>query len=103
MGGSLKNDLIKNLIQRIYATAEKEIDCDQTGELLAAYVDAQVTNTAGDSRFDDLRLHLNQCPDCSELFESLLQVSQLQHSGELPPTGELLNGLAFDDEFPSGT
>lgn len=96
----MKNDLLKKLIQRIYATAEKEIDCDQTRELLAAYVDAQVTDKRIESRFDDLRLHLDQCPDCSELYDSLLEVSQLQRSGKLPPAGELFTRLAPDNELP---
>jgi hypothetical protein len=97
----LKDDLLKKLIQRIYKTAEEEIDCDQTRDLLAAYVDAQVADTIIDSRFDELRLHLDQCPDCTELYESLLQVSQMQSSGELPPAGELLAGLTPDNELPS--
>ena len=99
----MKDDLLKKLIERIYETADVEIDCDQARELLAAYVDAQVGDTTIDSRFDELRLQLDQCPDCTEIYESLLQVSQLQTSGELPPAGELLARLAPDNKLPSRT
>ena len=99
----MKNDVLKKLIQRIYATTEQEIDCAQTRDLLAAYVDAQVSDAGINSRYEDLRLHLNQCPDCSELYESLLQVSQLQRSSKLPSAGDLLAGLGPEGNFPSGT
>ena len=99
----MKDDLLKKLIERIYETADEEIDCDQARDLIAAYVDAQVADTTIDSLFDELRLHLDQCPDCTELYESLLQVSQLQTSDELPPVAELLATLAPDNKLPSRT
>lgn len=99
----MKDELFKKLIERIYETADEEIDCDQARDLLAAYVDAQLADKTVDSRFDELRLHLDQCPDCSELYESLLQVSQMYISGELPLAGELLAALAPDNESPSRT
>lgn len=97
----MKDDLLKKLIERIYKTAEEEIDCDQTRDLLAAYVDAQIAKEPLDSRFEKLRLHLDQCPDCEELFESLLHVSQIQASGELPLTDDLLASLLPDDDLLS--
>lgn len=99
----MSDEQMKQWLERVYNTADDEIDCDQAGELMAAYVDAIIEGSINDDLFDALRLHLSQCPDCSDLYENLYLVSYLEDKGELLTAADLSTDLAPDniDLFPA--
>ena len=87
---------MKRWIERIFNTADEELDCDQVRQVVATYVDASVNSAPFDPFFDALRHHLDQCGDCNDIFESLYQAAKLEASGKLPSAADLLSGLAYE-------
>ena len=82
-------------LERIYATAEAEIDCAQLQVLLPAYVDFEIAGGDPGVPFQQARAHLAQCPDCAEEYEGLRKVAGLEARGRLPQAEESL--AQFDD------
>lgn len=75
-----------NWINRIYATKEKELDCDHTQSLLPAYVEAEFNGSASNPLASEIERHLLQCPDCTETYQGLRFLLKAEASGELTPT-----------------
>jgi predicted anti-sigma-YlaC factor YlaD len=73
---------LTNWIDRVYATKEKELDCQQTQSLLPAYVEAEFNGDHFDGA-DNVELHLYQCPDCKETYQALYHLVSLEAKGEL--------------------
>ena len=80
-------------VERIYATAADELDCERLQALLPAYVDLEVGGTAPAKRFPAVHHHLKQCSDCAEEYAGLKQVVKLEAHGDLPETEEMLKGF----------
>ena len=89
----MDSNKFERLINRIYKTADGELDCGQVRELVAAYVDALVDRTPTESHFRDIRLHLDQCSDCEDLYAGLLRVAELESRDESPTSAELMAAL----------
>lgn len=80
---------------RIYATAETEIDCEQIQAILSAYVDAEIAGHSSEGRFQQVKIHLAQCPDCAEEYAGLRHVADLEVRSEVPGVEESLE--QFED------
>lgn len=92
----MNRNKFEQLINRIYKTADEEIDCVQAGELIAAYVDALVDQAPLESRYGDIRLHLDQCSDCEDLYESLLRIAELESADNSPTAAQLMAALTSE-------
>jgi predicted anti-sigma-YlaC factor YlaD len=92
----------KNLTQwleRIYATAESEIDCEQLQAALPAYVDLELVGQDPAARFPQVKAHLAQCPDCAEEYEGLRKVAELESKGRLPKAEDSLEQFEESTTF----
>ena len=89
-------------LERLYATTETEIDCEQLQALLPAFVDFELAGGEMDERFSRIRAHLAQCPDCSEEYELLRKVAKLEAQGLLQADSQSLTyetNLRVDSEL----
>lgn len=77
----METKTFRQWIGRIYATKSTEIDCDETQTRLPAYVDNELQGRELDTAVD---IHLNQCPDCQEIYEGLYYVALLEQQGDIP-------------------
>jgi len=88
-----KNQIVE-LINRIFATEDVELDCIRTQELLPAYVDAHMIGQLPDAQFAMVAAHLAQCPDCTEDYEALRTVVTIDAQADFMELDELLASLA---------
>jgi len=77
-------------LERIYNTAETEMDCEQLQAVLPAYVDFEIAGHEPGTHFRQAKAHLVQCPDCAEEYEGLRKVAELESQGRLPEVEESL-------------
>ncbi len=85
-----RHGLIESM-ERLYATATTELDCDQVQSLLPAYVEAEIAGAVSPERFAPFQAHLKQCPDCAHEHLALRQVTELEFRGALPSPAEILS------------
>ena len=78
-------------LERTYATADSELDCDQLQAILPAFVDLEIAGAHPADRFPLVPAHFAQCPDCAEEYEGLRQVARLEAQHRLPEAEESLN------------
>ena len=83
---TLNQENFTKLIEKIYATEENELDCNQTQAYLPAYIEAEVNGRPRPSHAHMLQTHLAQCPDCMETYVGLRHVLESEASGELEET-----------------
>ena len=62
--------LFVHWLENLYATQEHEIDCRQFQNHLPAFVEAELNDTRL-PHTAVLSTHLQQCPDCSEIYQGL--------------------------------
>lgn len=74
-----------NWINRIYATKDKELDCDNAQSLLPAFLEAELNGSALHPLAAEIESHLLQCSDCKETYQGLRYLLKLEASGELAP------------------
>jgi predicted anti-sigma-YlaC factor YlaD len=86
-------------LERIYATAENEIDCEQLQAALSAYVDLDLAGQDPAARFPQVKAHLAQCPDCAEEYEGLRKVAELESKGRLPKAEDSLEQFEESTTF----
>jgi len=82
-------------LERIYATAETEVDCEQLQAILPAYVEFEIAGGDPLTHFPQALAHLGQCPDCAEEYEGLRKVAGLEARSRLPQAEESL--AQFED------
>lgn len=97
----MQHDEIERLIFRILATEDEEIDCGQVFELIARYVDLEVSGAEIKRLFPQVYQHLVQCGACSELHDTLYEIAQLEQQNALPDVDDLLDDIVVDSTEPS--
>jgi hypothetical protein len=82
-------------LDQLYNTRDAEIDCDQLQAALPALVDLKIYNAGSfdEERLSQVRVHLAQCPDCSEEFAALASVVLLESQERLPEADESLKAF----------
>lgn len=60
-------------IENVFATQEHEIDCQQLQGYLPAFVDGELNDELS-PQSTIVKTHLQQCPDCTEIYEGLILV-----------------------------
>ncbi len=78
-------------LERTYATAQTEIDCDHLQAILPSLVEAEIVQGDAVTRFPQAVAHLAQCPDCAEEYKGLREVARLESQGRLPQSEESLS------------
>ena len=59
-------------LQVIGTTEAVELDCDTVFELLEAVVEQAAAGTDVRGLFPDIMIHLDHCPGCRDLFDTLV-------------------------------
>ncbi len=77
-------------LERMYATAEAEMDCKQFQALLPATVDLEIAGQAAAPHLAQVKAHLAQCPDCAEEYVGLRKAAELEARGRLPKAEDSL-------------
>ncbi len=86
---------LRNLIEQVYTTKENELDCERFQAMLPQQVEAEIKHgILLDSAFNAHRRH---CPDCNDLYNTLVEVVYLETHGDLPLAEELIEDIASDD------
>jgi predicted anti-sigma-YlaC factor YlaD len=68
----------RNWIRRIYATKDKELDCDLVSQTLPPYVEAELAGNDPARRFPKIAHHLSQCPVCQDLYLALREAARAE-------------------------
>jgi hypothetical protein len=76
-------------LQNIYHTQEEEIPCSECFDLVAHYVEVELSGEDAARAMPKLRQHLDQCAACREEYETLRDLQRLENKGELPSTDDL--------------
>lgn len=86
---------IERLVYRILTTEDEEIDCGQLFELIARYVDLEVSGEEASRLLPMVHQHLEQCDACSELHDMLHELAVLEDQGMMAEldTNELLDDI----------
>ena len=66
----------RQLIRSIFAVKDQEILCSEFFDALPRFVDFQVAGKDADRLFSGVSHHLQQCPECKEVYEALLKAVQ---------------------------
>jgi hypothetical protein len=66
----------RQLIQSIFAVKDQEIICSEFFDILPRFVDLQVSGKDVDKSFPGVSHHLQQCPECNEVYEALFKAAQ---------------------------
>ena len=74
------------LLQSALETEEIEISCLECWNLLDQYADLIIDGTHPDQIMPAVRQHLNNCPTCTDEFETLMLMIQEAAKSQQPPT-----------------
>jgi hypothetical protein len=66
----------RQLIRSIFAVKDQEMLCSEFFDILPRFVDRQVAGEEADKLFPGVSHHLQQCPECNEVYEALLKAVQ---------------------------
>lgn len=72
----------RNWIHKIYATKDKEPDCDLVSQTIAPYVDAELAGDDPSQRFPVVARHLSRCPVCRDLYLALREAARVEQQDE---------------------
>ncbi len=89
----MEKETLKHWVHNIFTTQDEEIDCEQACEALDQYVSIEVLGEDAACVLPDVCQHLQQCPECAESYEALLEIACLEAAGELPETDELMEDV----------
>ena len=73
----LTND---DALKRLLGPAEPELLCDECFEKLDEYVELKLQGGPADERIPGMRAHLEGCPACHEVYDSLRELVQSDDS-----------------------
>ena len=72
----------RQLIQSIFAVKDQEMLCSQFFDILPRFVDLQVAGEDVDKSFPGVTHHLQQCPECNEVYEALFKEVQSNNDND---------------------
>jgi len=93
---------LTQLLERTYATAESEVDCDQLQAALPALVDLEISGVDPALRFPQVQAHFVQCPDCAEEYRALREIARLEAQHRLPQLEESLKQFEATPSLEQG-
>ncbi len=71
-------------LARIFATQELEIDCPTSSDSLPQFVDLIVRGFDASRLLPRVWLHIQQCPNCCDMYECLHAIVVLESRADLP-------------------
>lgn len=89
----MKNDMFVRWIHNIFTTQEEEIDCGQLFEALSQFVDMEISGKDAVHLLPYVQQHLEQCPECKELYQALYDIAHLEAEDRLPEVNELVGEI----------
>lgn len=66
----------RQFIRSIFADKNEEMLCSEFFDILPHFVDLQVVGEDADKLFPEVSHHLQQCPECNEVYAALLNAIQ---------------------------
>ncbi len=66
-------------VQQVYATQDEELDCNGLFKTIPQYVDLEVAGEEASQRFPEVKLHLDQCADCYDLYVTVRDAALLEY------------------------
>lgn len=72
----MKLEKFKRLIRSVFAVQDEEILCSEFFQLLPGFVDLQIANGNEAELLPEVSHHIQQCPECAEVYQALLQIAQ---------------------------
>ena len=63
-------------LQRVVATNNDEVDCDGLAASIEVAVDAAARGEDVRAALPAIAVHLDQCPDCQEWFDTLVELTR---------------------------
>jgi hypothetical protein len=63
----------QQLIRSIFVVKDEEILCSKFFDILPRFVDLQVAGKDVNMLFPEASHHLHQCPECNEVYQTLLR------------------------------
>ena len=85
----MKPDRFASWLRNIFNTRDEEISCTDCFELVARFVELEVTDQDAAARMPLLKQHLDQCRACREEYEALRDLRLLEEKGEDPSSKDL--------------
>jgi hypothetical protein len=76
-------DRLYGWLGNIYRTQPEEIDCSALYEALARFVDLRISGEDAARILPLVQQHLDQCPNCYDLYDALKAVAQKEVEGRL--------------------
>lgn len=76
LAGSLTDKDLRAIIQKIQATREDEVSCDEVDALIDQYAEVVARGEDVAALMPLVQQHLEMCSDCREELEALLRVLQ---------------------------
>lgn len=79
---------LDHILAAVAATPASESDeafCDQTRELIGAYVELDLAGERADRAYPAVARHMAVCPDCREEYEALRELMAGAYEATLPP------------------
>ena len=65
---------LNSLLRNIFNTSEEDIGCEKCMQLIDRFVDLHIADKDPEEALPLVQAHLEECTDCREEFEILLQV-----------------------------
>ncbi len=82
-----ERDRLRAWIERIYRTEPEEIDCAALYDAIARFVELGVSGQDAASLLPLVQQHLDQCPNCYDLYDALKAVVEMEFTGCLMEVG----------------
>ena len=87
----MDRDRFERWLRDIYNTEDEEISCTECFDLLARFVELEISGQAAVAKMPALKQHLDQCRACREEYESLRDLRLLEEQGKTPSLDDLQN------------
>jgi hypothetical protein len=93
---------LEQLVRRILATQDDEIDCEQVADVIARYVELEVAGQGAPRVLPKVHQHLVQCNACCEIRDVLYQLVIMEEAGALADSVDLLDEIVTSASLYSG-
>jgi hypothetical protein len=85
----MKSDRFEQWLQNIPTTQDEEISCTECFDLVAHFVELEVSGEDAAAKMPQVIQHLGQCRACRDEYESLREIRRLDDEGGLPSADDL--------------
>ena len=76
----LTTEQVKELVRRVEATHEHELNCSECQSSFAEFAEKQIAGLPVDEALALVQHHLSLCPECNEEFQALEKILRATQS-----------------------